>query len=145
MSAPRSPQEPTVPPLSTPEEAEPAPATDEAGGSAGRKDAERAVAAPAEAAPAEQAPAETGPVHRVVDVADPSRVRRAPRYGRFALAGLLLAMAVSFGLTFVPGAEDGLTRRNLFFLLLLALGSLGIVLGLLVALWTDRRSLRRRR
>lgn len=98
-----------------------------------------------EAAPAEQAPAESGPVHRVVDVADPSRVRRAPRYGRFALAGLLLAMAVSFGLTFVPGAEDGLTRRNLFFLLLLALGSLGIILGLLVALWTDRRSLRRRR
>lgn len=85
------------------------------------------------------------PVHRVVDVADPSRVRRAPRYGRFALIGLVLAVLVSFGLTFVPGAEDGLTRRNLFFLLLLTLGTAGIVLGLLVALWTDRRSLRRRR
>lgn len=141
MSAPTSPQEPNLPPSSTPEDAKAVPVTDETGAPTDIEGAEQAAPEPAEQA----APEPGGPVHRVVDVADPSRVRRAPRYGRFALAGLLLAMAVSFGLTFVPGAEDGLTRRNLFFLLLLGLGSLGIVLGLLVALWTDRRSLRRRR
>lgn len=155
MSAPRSPQEPARPPSATPEEAvEEAPepiAGDEpaAGGEddVPAADADDAPAGDADAGPTTDAesPAAAGPVHRVVDVADPSRVRRAPRYGRFAFAGLLLAVVVSFGLTFVPGAETGLTRRNLFFLLLLGLGSLGILFGLLVALWTDRRSLRRRR
>lgn len=156
MSAPRSPQEPARPPSATPEEAvgeapEPITGDEPAAGAEDvvpAADADDVPAGDADAGPTAddaESPAAAGPTVRVVDVADPSRVRRAPRYGRFAFAGLLLAVVVSFGLTFVPGAETGLTRRNLFFLLLLGLGSLGILLGLLVALWTDRRSLRRRR
>lgn len=86
-----------------------------------------------------------GPPRRVVDVADPSRVRRAPRYGRFAVAGFLLAAVLSFALTFLPVAGTDLSRGNLFLLLLLGLGTLGIALGILLALWSDRRSMRRQR
>ncbi|MEE6281878.1 hypothetical protein [Georgenia sunbinii] len=85
------------------------------------------------------------PVRRVVDVADPTRRRRAPRYGRFAVVGFLLGAVASLVLTLVSVSDDGITGRNLFFLLLLSLGSAGIVLGLVTALWADRRSLRKRR
>ena len=89
-------------------------------------------------------PATQEPSHLVVDVADPARRRRAPRYGRFGFIGLLLGAAVSLGLTLFTVSDDGLSARNLFFLLLLTLGSVGLVLGLLTAMWIDRRSLRRR-
>lgn len=141
MSAARSPQESTDGSPSPPEEPVTGVPAEDDSAAAGEHD--RSGGGSDRTAKDVTAPA--GPVRRVRDVADPSRVRRAPRYGRFALAGVVLAALVSFGLTFVPGAEEGLTRRNLFLLLLLSLGCLGILLGVLAAMWSDRRSLRRRR
>lgn len=110
-----------------------------------------AVPAAADAAPTEPSspvapepaePVATEPVGRVVD---PARLRRAPRYGRFAVGGFLLGAVASLVLTLVTVSDDGLSSRNLFLLLLLTLGSTGIVLGLVTAQWVDRRSLRKRR
>ena len=92
-----------------------------------------------------ESPVEEGaPVARVRDLADESRIRRAPRYGRFALLGLILGAVVSLALTFVPVPNPELTRSDLFFLLLIGLGPAGIFAGLAGALLADRRSLRRR-
>lgn len=85
------------------------------------------------------------PVVRAADVADASRRRRAPRYGRFVLVGLLVAAALSLALTFVPVAEYEISRRDLFLLLLLSLGTVGVLAGLAWALASDRRSLRRQK
>ncbi|PYF98419.1 hypothetical protein SAMN05216184_11173 [Georgenia satyanarayanai] len=81
---------------------------------------------------------------RAIDVADASRVRRAPRYGRFGFLGFLLGALLSLALTFVPVGGADLPRGTLFLLLLLALGTGGVFAGLTWALVADRRSLRRR-
>src|SRR5699024_1575810 len=83
------------------------------------------------------------PVARVADVADPSRVRRAPRYGRFGLAGFLVGAVLSLALTFVPDALE-ISRGSLFLVLLIGLGTVGVLAGLTWALVADRRSLRGR-
>jgi len=89
--------------------------------------------------PREPQPAVDVPVARV---ADPSRVRRAPRYGRFGIVGFLVGALLSLVLALVP---DGLeiSRGALFLVLLLALGTAGVFAGLTWALVADRRSLRR--
>ncbi len=102
------------------------------------------TAPPADAAPPADPPVEPGPVARVVDVADPSRVRRAPRYGRFGFVGFLLGAALALVLTFLPVGADNLSPGTLFLLLLLATGTAGVFAGLTWALVADRRSLRRR-
>lgn len=84
------------------------------------------------------------PVVRARDVADDSRVRRAPRYGRFGFAGFLVGVVLSVALTFLPVAGTDLSRGSLVLLLLLTLGTVGVFAGLLLALLADRRSLRRR-
>ena len=109
-------------------------------------------AAPAPVPPAaedvtadEQVPSEPdAPVARVVDVVDTSRVRRAPLYGRFGFAGVVVGALLSLGLTFVPVPQDQLSRGSLFLLLLIGLGTAGVLGGLAWALVLDRRSLRRR-
>ncbi len=78
----------------------------------------------------------------VVDVADPSRLRRAPRYGRFGFVGFLLGAVLSLAL--LPLGDSGASPGSLFLLLLLGLGTAGVFGGLLWALVADRRSLRRR-
>jgi len=98
----------------------------------------------ADTAPDAAASAEDAPVARAVDVADPSRVRRAPRYGRFGFLGLLLGVVVALVLTVLPVGADNLPRGTLFLLLLLATGTVGVFAGLTWALVADRRSLRRR-
>ena len=88
------------------------------------------------------------PVVRAVDVADPSRRRRAPRYGRFAVAGFLLAAVLSAVLTLLPQGGTPLAQydpRDVFLILLIGLGTVGVLAGLTWALISDRRSLRRRR
>ncbi|MCM3660329.1 histidine kinase [Georgenia satyanarayanai] len=102
------------------------------------------VAPPADTASPAGPPAEDAPVARAIDVADPSRVRRAPRYGRFGLLGFILGALLSLALTFLPVGGSGLARGTLFLLLLLALGTAGVFAGLTWALVADRRSLRRR-
>ncbi len=74
-----------------------------------------------------------------------STLRRAPRYGRFALAGfavgaVLAALAAILG---PPGTILG--RGAIFLLVLLAFGSAGALTGSVLAVVSDRRSLRRRR
>lgn len=89
-------------------------------------------------------PDDGAPVARAVDVADPSKVRRAPRYGRFGFVGFLVGAVLSLALAFLPLGDSGLSPGSLFLLLLLGLGTAGVFGGLLWALVADRRSLRRR-
>lgn len=89
------------------------------------------------------APAHEGPVVRAVDVAAASRRRRAPRYGRFGFLGFLIGAISSLVLTLAPVGDSELTQRDLFFVLLIPLGTAGIFAGLLCAFALDRRSLRR--
>ncbi|HLV03342.1 hypothetical protein [uncultured Georgenia sp.] len=97
---------------------------------------------PTDPAPDEAASAGDEPVARVVDAADPATVRRAPRYGRFALAGAVLGALLS--LVLAPLGSSGYSLRDVVIVLLIALGPIGTFAGLGVALLLDRRSLRRR-
>ncbi len=71
-------------------------------------------------------------------------LRRAPRFGRFAGVGILLGavLAALAALLGPPGTTLG--RGAIFLLLFLALGSLGALVGSLLAVVADRRSLARR-
>lgn len=68
--------------------------------------------------------------------------RQAPRYGRFILTGLLLAAVVAFILALITRGWSGLSASNTFWILLIALGTAGVLTGAGVAYWLDRRSLR---
>lgn len=67
--------------------------------------------------------------------------RRAPRYGRFVLTGLLLGGVASFAIAIATRGWSALTTSNTFWLLLMVLGVLGMLLGALVAYLVDRRSI----
>lgn len=67
--------------------------------------------------------------------------RRAPRYGRFVLTGLLLGGVASFATAIATRGWSALTTSNTFWLLLMTLGVLGMLLGAAVALLVDRRSI----
>lgn len=67
--------------------------------------------------------------------------RRAPRYGRFVLTGLLLGGLASFGAAVATRGWSALTTSNAFWLFLMVLGVLGMLLGALVAYLIDRRSI----
>ncbi|KAE8764619.1 hypothetical protein [Georgenia thermotolerans] len=105
--------------------------------------AEPAAAEPPAGAPpaAESAGTEPAaePEYRVADLVDRSTVRRAPRFGRFVLAGILVGAVVSAGLA-VLSPSDHLARSDLFWLLFLSLGAAGALAGLGVAVFLDRRS-----
>ncbi len=81
----------------------------------------------------------------IAALAAPSTTRRAPRYGRFALAGVIVGALVS-ALAAILGPEpETLSRGTIFLLVFLALGSLGALIGVLLAIAADRRSLRGQR
>ena len=69
--------------------------------------------------------------------------RRAPRYGRFILTGILLAGIIAFVITLATGTWSELTPGNLYLVLMLYLVPAGVLAGALTALILDRRSLRR--
>lgn len=108
---------------------------------------------PAEIESAEIEPAETdalppGAVEvveraRVAAVADPARVRRAPRFGRFAFAGVVLGAIIAFALAAFGTENPVLDTGGLFLLLWIFLGSLGALVFCGLAVWLDRRSARR--
>ncbi|MFC4556303.1 hypothetical protein [Georgenia faecalis] len=104
---------------------------------------EVAPAAPVgeEPAVAGEEPAPAPPAVRTA-VVDPATLRRAPRYGRFAGVGVLLGALVAFGVAFLGDSELG--RGTIFLLLLVGLGSLGALVGALLAVRADRRSVRDR-
>lgn len=80
------------------------------------------------------------PAPRPTAVVVRSSLRRAPRYGRFALAGVLLgAVLAALSTLFVPpGAIVG--RDAIFILVFLGLGSAGALIGCFLAVLADRRS-----
>lgn len=78
----------------------------------------------------------------IVALAAPSTTRRAPRYGRFALAGVLVGALLSALAAILGPAPENLGRGTIFILVFLALGSIGALIGVLIAIAADRRSLR---
>lgn len=82
-------------------------------------------------------------VVRVRDAVDPGSVRRAPRYGRFAFAGLALGVLIAFLVYQLP-VDPMINARALLLVLVILLGSVGIGAGYVLALLIDRRTLRAR-
>ncbi|EYR64315.1 hypothetical protein N866_12555 [Actinotalea ferrariae CF5-4] len=77
--------------------------------------------------------------------AQPARLRRAPRYRGFALAGVVVGVLVAVVAVALSGpAREGAPLDTVSVLLLLAvvLGTFGALLGAAVAVVVDRRSLR---
>jgi hypothetical protein len=106
-------------------------------------EARRVPEAPGTAPPADPARAPLGAAE-IAALAAPSTTRRAPRYGRFAFAGVLVGALVSALAAILGPQPEGLGRGTIFLLVFLALGSLGALTGVLLAIAADRRSLRRR-
>ncbi|MHB1064675.1 MAG: hypothetical protein ACYC1Z_09360 [Georgenia sp.] len=73
---------------------------------------------------------------------DPTRLRRAPRYGRIVTLGMLAGVLGAAVLTLFSPAS-ALSQGNLFALLLITSVPVGALAGAVVALVLDRRSLRR--
>ncbi|WP_254431212.1 hypothetical protein [Agromyces sp. Marseille-P2726] len=82
---------------------------------------------------------------------DTVTVRRAPRYGRFILLGVIVGAIVALILTFaftgqpVEGELVQFDKGQVFGFLLLVCGTIGAALGAVVALLIDRSSARRAR
>jgi hypothetical protein len=103
-----------------------------------------ATSPPASPSSTAQSPAQPSPIKPPPTVDDvPIEVlhRRAPRYGRFVLTGLLLGGVASFVTAIATSGWSGLSTSNTFWLLLMTLGVLGMLLGAVVALLVDRRSI----
>ncbi|GAB3158954.1 hypothetical protein GCM10027059_04500 [Myceligenerans halotolerans] len=81
------------------------------------------------------------------DVVDPGDVRRAPRYGRFLMAGAILGIAIGLGLGYyvigTPEAQ-GMLKPGVYVAVTVAFTATftTLVAGLLAVL-ADRRSVRR--
>lgn len=97
---------------------------DEEGG-----DGDGAQAAEAEAAEPE---APVGAMHR-----------RAPRYGRFILTGILIAGIIAFVTAIISAGQSGYRSADIFWILMLWFAPFGILFGALTALAIDRRSMKR--
>jgi hypothetical protein len=135
-----------------------APASRTAGPAA---DAETAAAetAAAETAAAETAAPETAAATaatapaadevEVEDVVDPATVRRAPRYGRFFLVGIVLGTVLGLGVGGAwlqsPAAEPVFKPGVYFTVIVVTCAALGAGVAGLWAVLADRRSLRGRR
>lgn len=85
-----------------------------------------------------------GPDERPRAVVARSTLRRAPRIGRFILAGVLIGAFLSALAAVLGPPGTTLGRGAIFLLVFLALGSLGAVVGGLLAVLADRRSLHSR-
>ncbi|MRG59298.1 hypothetical protein GE115_05350 [Agromyces sp. CFH 90414] len=65
-------------------------------------------------------------------------VRRAPRYGRFIVAGFVLGAILALVLTFAFPENEEFDRGQVFGFLLLGLGTVGVAFGAIVALVFDK-------
>ena len=76
-------------------------------------------------------------------VAEPARVRRAPRLRAFVVVGGLVGALAGIVATQVVRPADGVAQANVgattFFMAVL-LATAGVLVGSAVALWADRRS-----
>lgn len=96
---------------------------------------------PSPTPPSSIPPSPTPPPPAVPDAPIEVLHRRAPRYGRFVLTGLLLGGIASFATAIATRGWSALTTSSTFWLLLMTLGVLGMLLGAVVALLVDRRSI----
>ncbi|MFC7407171.1 hypothetical protein [Georgenia alba] len=93
---------------------------------------------------------EEGDEVRVAGAVDRRTVRRAPRYGRFVVAGIILGGVLAYLLSGVPPSPEAVRtgqvvgRSDLFWLLFLTCGFFGGIGGAVLALVVDRVSLRSR-
>lgn len=69
--------------------------------------------------------------------------RKAPRYSRFIMLGIFFAALVAFIAVWVTTRQSEYRASDLFWLLMLWLGPLGILLGASTAFILDRRSLKK--
>lgn len=90
---------------------------------------------------AEPEPA-TEPGRELEYLVDRSRLRRAPRFGRIIVLGMVAGLLVAAGLALFSEPSQ-LSTGNLFGLLLLTCVPIGALAGAVVALLLDRRSWRR--
>lgn len=70
------------------------------------------------------------------------RHRRAPRYGRFITAGLLVGAIISFVTAIITWGWSELTPSNSFWVLMIYLAPTGMIVGAIIAFVMDRRSVR---
>jgi hypothetical protein len=113
-----------------------------------------AAADPADAAAdpvaAEPQPAWAGSAEQVSDttaldlaaIADRSRVRRAPRFGRFAGFGIALGIIIAFALSRLGEPTEYLDRGGMFIVLMALLAPFGALVACLIAVLLDRTSKR---
>ncbi|MBL0887628.1 hypothetical protein [Myceligenerans indicum] len=94
--------------------------------------------------PADQAPDARLPLR---DVVSPADVRRAPRVGRFLLAGAVVGTVIGLGLgLFVVGTPEaqGMLKPGVYVAVITAFtGTLTTLVAGLLAVLADRRSVRR--
>ena len=143
--------EPADPEPAAPEPAEPEPAEPEPAGA--RADEGSSTRSPAVDPPTRDAELTDPTEADLLRTAVPATVRRAPRYGAFITAGLIVGLVVGLTLAVVldrgsvtdaGGVLPFLGGSNGPRLLsALAGAALGVLVGASLALWADRRSLRR--
>lgn len=113
---------------------------------AGRAEADAPEAEPAQTpeveSPAPPAPALDLGAEEIAAIAARSGTRRAPRVARFIWAGALVGVLVAAFAAVLGPDGDVLGRGAIFLLLAVFLGSGGALLGALVAVGADRRSVR---
>ncbi len=131
---------------STSDEAGPASAADSANDELSHAAATSDEAGPASAAdsandelsPAVAAASEGAP-HEPLEATH----RRAPRYGRFILTGILCAGVIAFVTTLITQRQSDITPTNLYWVLMLYLVPIGVLVGATLALVLDRLSMKR--
>ena len=138
-------------PAADPEPADPEPADAEPAGA--RADEGSPAGSPAVDPPTRDAELADPTEAELLRTAVPATVRRAPRYGAFITAGLIVGLVVGLTLAVVldrgsvtdaGGVLPFLGGSNGPRLLsALAGAALGVLVGASLALWADRRSLRR--
>jgi cytochrome bd-type quinol oxidase subunit 2 len=73
------------------------------------------------------------------------KVRRAPRYFRFMLVGLVVGLVVALVLTFAFPEQDDFNRLQVFGFTAIFLAALFVAIGAVIAIAIDRSSSRRAR
>jgi len=112
-------------------------------------DAAPADGVPTDAAPADGVPTVAAPTDGVPDeatlaeIARPARVRRAPRFGAFIRAGVVLGAVVGWIVAMVASGTSGEARTAAVLISTVGVAALGALISAGVAAIVDRRSGRR--
>lgn len=71
------------------------------------------------------------------------RVRRAPSVVAFMMLGLIIGLIAAFISVIVGPGDPSYSETSVFGVIAFIYGAVGVALGALVALWLDRRSLKK--